>query len=70
MRDVTLSGPIVDRHALPLCPKRPKRSADWAFGAMAKVVAQAFCLAYVAPYQGSRPAQPTAEVEDGRDPSW
>ena len=56
---------------------RPRRSrlarlhVGAAIGAMAKAVGQAYFLAYVAPSE-TKQGQPmrSAEVEEGRDPSW
>jgi len=49
---------------------RPKLSG-FSIGAMVALVAQAFRLAYVVPYEVRQLRSPDpAQAEDGRDPEW
>jgi hypothetical protein len=68
MTDISATGPIADSRTQ---PKTPRCSLDATIGAIARAVAEAFHMAYVAPYQTSRrPPHAFTQTEDGRDPAW
>ena len=70
MTDASSAGPVAESNSPSDRPNARRLSVGALIGATSKIVGQAFCLAYVAPYQPSRSDLPAARTEDGRDPAW
>jgi hypothetical protein len=69
MTHLTLTAPISIRRPRLAVAQFAKRWVGMPLASAATAVGNAFAMAYAAPYQPGKPAQPARDA-DGRDPSW